>query len=172
MVTMKSLIAMLKTAAPTSTPRSAEDLRRDLAEIDLPQLRAQVARIEADRKDLLLSASDDALAANAAALAGARLMVERAEALTEVLQKKLAEAEQREKAAELEAEHEDAKREAEKLKSTYIEIDKLAATLGELLRESSQSCVTLHRWNTKAPDRRVVVVPVEIVKRRLLGVVQ
>ncbi|WP_428665053.1 hypothetical protein [Reyranella sp.] len=163
-------------AKPTTAERSSAEIRADLGKIDMAALGAKVSEIEQARRRLLLVGTDEQLHENGRALADAKLQVERGATLIEELGNLAAAAERREKAVELQAEHEAAQREGEKLAATHVEIDQIAAKLGDLLREASRSCATLNRWNAKAerhaPDRRVPAVPAEVAKRKILGVIQ
>lgn len=83
--------------------RSSEELRGDLAKIDMPALEAAVDDCEARRRNLLLIGTDAEIEAATRDLAAANLAAERAEAAIAELNRQIAEAVERETIAEIEA---------------------------------------------------------------------
>jgi hypothetical protein len=169
---ISKIVAAICKGATSGTKTSAE-LRADLGRIDLASLGAEVARIEAERRALLLTGSDGQLEANGRELASAKLAVERASAAIDELTKLAAEAVEREHAAELEAAYVKVQQDAGKLAEEHATIEDFAAKIADHLREAAQLSAALHRWNAraekKAPDRRVSFTPIESVRLRVIN---
>lgn len=165
-------IAMILQTLATPTPRTAAELRQDRDSIDMAALEARVAELETERKRLLLAGSNEALRTNDADLVNARIDVERGAALIEELDRLAVEAEAREAAEALQADAEAARREADKLAEVYREIDDLADQIRGRLAIATVSAAAVARWNSRAakaaPDRKMPVTPIEVVRRRIL----
>jgi hypothetical protein len=133
--------------ASTTTHRSTDDLRADLGKIDLAALDEKVAETERERRQLLLTGTDEQLRTNQQQLDDARLQVERGATLVDELHRLIGEAERRERAAEIEAQAEGAARAKSALDKIYGEIDDLANLLKEKLAATAKYTTILAKWN-------------------------
>lgn len=173
---MSPMITKLLDSLRKPAQRSAADLRQDLAEVDLTKLQAEVGRIEAERKPLLLKGTSEQLRRNEQDLAEARLEVERGGALIEELQRLVVEAEARENAEAFESMASEAAAAEQQLKTICAEIEAGAAKLKSRMAAASVQAAIVTRWNRKAeavrqPDRRVAfdATALEAMRRRILA---
>lgn len=171
MTTLQTVLKTITRSKPES--RSAEDLRGDRAKIDLDQLRARVTKIEAERRGLLLRATDAELKANREEAEEARLAVERGEALVEELDRQIAAAEAREAEGAREARAAAAQAAKVKLDKIYATIEHLTVQISGLLEDAKAPCRTLGQWNATAdkhfPERRIAYKDATTIKSRLVG---
>src|SRR5512139_404493 len=116
-----------------STKRTSTELRADLTKIDLQALEANVDAIERRRRDLLLTGTDDQLRAITDELSRANLDAERGQAAVDELTRLVAEAEERERTADLEATAAEGRQAHDRLIDHYAAADQLAAALADTL---------------------------------------
>lgn len=172
MSTLTKILASFSTKK--SALRSADELRAALAEIDMVVLEANVSNLERQRKELLLTGSDDDLAANDAAIVTANRQAERGQAAIERLKELIVEAEAREAAAALEQQASEAQQAHEAITKVYAEVDATVAKARSLLASAHGHADTLRRWNSRAEraglhDRRIAYPDPVTVKARLVG---
>lgn len=115
------------------TKRTSAELRADLAKIDMQALEAEVDALERKRRSLLLTGTDAEVAAITAELSAANLAAERGQAAIDELKFHLIpEAEEREKAAAIDAKAAEARSLQRQLIEQFVAFDDLAAKLAEL----------------------------------------
>ena len=158
-------------------PRSAADLRSDLAAIDLPALEGAVSTLEQQRKELLLKGSDADLAENNAAIVAANLEAERAQAAAVELQRLIVEAEAREASEALDAQYAAAEEAAAIAGKAAREIDELAGKLTARLSEITRASASVTRWNALAEKagqhgRRLACPTVATVRNGLMRAIR
>lgn len=174
---MKAIARILKTLSAQSTPRTSAELKADLAAIDIPMLKGIVEALAIERKVLLRTASDDQLRASAAKLDDARLAVERGEAITEELQRQIADAEKHEAAQQVEAQAAEAQQSAARLAELYAAFDELVRQAQARLAEAGAAAAVVTRWNRTAersgqPERKLQYVDVAVKKQQLAGLIR
>lgn len=164
-----ALADILKLITTKAKKRSAADLRVTLAEIDPKALEAEVDRLEAERRRLLVHGSDAEVLAIGNEITAANLACERGGAAIEELNRLIAEAERRE-ANEAIAETEAA---ATKLHAdvdaNQVEIDKAADRLASLLnshRTKLHNLGVLYKTISIARGEPAVRLPEAAVIRR------
>jgi len=113
-----------------------QDLEAAAAALDIGAAEAEVDQLEAERRKLLVSAaSDAAIEAVEARLKAANLRAERTTALAEQLAKLIEDARSPERKAALEAKAAAAREAQQRSIGHYVELDRLATRLAELLDE-------------------------------------
>lgn len=168
-------IAKLLAGLIKATPRTAAQLREDLARIDTVGLAARVIEIEIQRRDLLLRGTDADLELNAKALAAANLDVERAQAGIEELNRQIAEADTRESAAELEAQAATAESAIDQLSALYGKIDAGTADIQRLFTEANRCAATIAAWNRRAQllgRPHLTFTEPAVIKQRTIGAIR
>lgn len=168
-------IAKLLAGLIKATPRTAIQLREDLAKIDVESLEAYVTELEGRRRGLLLRGTDAELEMNAKALAAANLDVERAQAGIEELNRQIAEADMRESAAELEAQAAMAESAVDQLSALYSKIDAGTADMQRLLTEATRCAATVAAWNRRAPQLgrpHLTFTEPAVVRQRTIGAIR
>lgn len=171
---MKAFTRILKTLAPQSTPRTSVELKADLAQVDIPALTGIVEALAIQRKALLVTGNDDQLRANAARLDDARLAVERAEAIAEELQRRIAEVEKREADEAIAGTVAEAKKLHDEIDADQAELDKLADRLAGMLHAHRAKLHALgHHYKAIAMARGVKtpagkVPDIALVRRRVV----
>lgn len=159
--------------------RSAADIRTDIAKIDRASLSDKVSKIEQERRQLLLSGTDEQLHNNKSELDSALLQVERAETLLDELHRLADEASTREAAEALEAEY----AEAVNAKAAIDKAIAEAEAVGEQLRVHIEAAAAATRiveaWNRKTGpaqsgevDRRIVAASLGNAKMKLMGMLR
>jgi len=169
-----SPLSKILKALRAPSPRTSDQIRGDLQAIDMAALEAAVADLERQRKVLLLEGTDVELSENDKAIVSSNLACERAAAVTEELQRQLAEAESREAAEQIEQQAAEAMRAKERLSTVYAEVDARSTQIRALLGDAAEPIATLARWNrlaekTGQADRRIAYSEVVAIKTRLQG---
>lgn len=145
---------------------SSVDLKKALAEIDLPALAGAIEVAEAERQTLLIDGTDEAVLAAEQRVTAARLAHDRATARVAELKRRIADAERREQRAALEAEHKAvadlADRTAKALKRDYVDA---AGRLVEVLTRLRDAEKAVDRFNQRLGDSRELGSGIDRVAR-------
>jgi chromosome segregation ATPase len=157
---LSTVLNLLKKPAARS-----DELRKALSEISSAEARANVERLEAERRRLLLDGSDKDIRAVEENLASARRDLDRANAATEELQRRIAETEAKEEAdkaaAERKAIEDEAQAAADAIRKEYpvlarklVDLLERVKAADEAVKEFNQRLVKSGQWGT-APHLRM-----------------
>ncbi len=156
-------LAKLLKSLTNPKPQTSAELRSTLAKIDQQALLAEVERLEAERRRLLVHGSDVDLAAIDAELAAANRSCERAGAAVDELHRLIAEAEGREAEAATVALEAEAVRLRGEIDADRAEVEKAADGVSAMLanvggkiavltRHENQIATTRGRQRARVPD--------------------
>lgn len=166
-----ALADILKLITTKAKKRSAADLRATLAEIDPKALEAEVDRLEAQRRRLLVHGSDAEVLAIGAEITAANLACERGAAAIEELNRLIAEADQREAEAAIETTVAEAEKAGRQIADTATEVDVATGALAALLGKLSTQTATLRSLNgpLEKAGRQVAKAPdIKVIRRRVI----
>ncbi|WP_262272213.1 hypothetical protein [Microvirga yunnanensis] len=155
---LANILGLLKKSGAGSA-----DLRQALTETPTAEAKAAVERLEAERRRLLLDGSEKDLKAVEETLASARRDLDRANAATEELQRRIAEAEAKEKTdafnAERKAVEDEAQATADAIRKEYPALaHKLVAMLKRLQAADTAVREFNHRCYASNRDLRISMV--------------
>lgn len=148
-----NLAKLLKSLANPKA-QTATELRATLAKIDQNALLAEVERLEAERRRLLIHGSDTDLAAIDAELATANRACERAGAAADELVRLIAEAEGREAEAATVALEGEAARLRDEIEADRAEVEKVADEVSTMLAAVGGKIATLTRYEQEIAAKR------------------
>lgn len=151
--------------------RTAADLRAALAEIDQPALERKVDALEAERRKRLLRGTDAELEAIGREIASANLDCERAQAAIDELQRQIAEEEERERIAGIEAQADESRKAKSRLDELYDQLTNEATQMARLLGAVDEVTATIRIANRRfadigRPDLKVTYTDPQIVRLR------
>lgn len=151
--------------------RAAADLRAALAEVDPKALEAEVDRLEAERRRLLVHGSDAEVLEIGIQITAANLACERGAAAIAELTRLIDEADAREAEAAIEGTIEEADKLAREIAATSGEIDEAATKLSGLLGTFTMQSGALRGLNSRLEKAgRPVTRPTDIavLRRRIM----
>lgn len=154
---MKELPAVLKKIASAFSlldkpAATSQELRQALAALDIDGAERAVDQLEAQRQSLLLRGSEQEIETIEADIRAGNREVERRHAMKREMEKRLAEAEERERLENLEATAANARDAQARMMAAYLELDGLATRVVELLNALDVDWRVIQASNRTAID--------------------